>query len=99
MSEEERLLKIAKMEADAKAHEEEKGKVFKLREIQDKLEKDNEERQKKQGQAQDRLGPSFIYEMGKSVISDSKTGTLEDRVKRAAHTVQRTNLDDRGLLH
>eukprot|EP01125_Pyxidicula_operculata_P013525 TRINITY_DN448_c0_g1_i1.p1 TRINITY_DN448_c0_g1~~TRINITY_DN448_c0_g1_i1.p1 ORF type:complete len:273 (+),score=59.46 TRINITY_DN448_c0_g1_i1:37-855(+) len=45
------------------------------------------------------LGPSFLNSMGKEVYEDKTTASLEDRVKRGRHYVQKTNLDERGMFN
>jgi len=83
------------MEANAREHEKDRQKLLSLATENDKAEEDAEKAKPAKGEA---LAPNFLSDMSKAVYNDDKTGTVEDRVKRARFTAQRTNLDERGFL-
>lgn len=97
MTEEERARRLAEMEANAREHEQERLKLLKLAKENDEAEKEEE---KSRVTKRDELAPVFLNDLSKTVYTDSKTGTLEDRVKRARFTSQRPTgtLDERGFL-
>eukprot|EP01120_Amphizonella_sp_Union-15-10_P009758 TRINITY_DN3772_c0_g1_i1.p1 TRINITY_DN3772_c0_g1~~TRINITY_DN3772_c0_g1_i1.p1 ORF type:complete len:371 (+),score=104.32 TRINITY_DN3772_c0_g1_i1:116-1114(+) len=95
LSPEQKQKRLAEMEADANRHYDQKIQEIKTRHLKDKVE-DMVNKQRTDGMDR-HLNPRFIDSMSKSVYNDKSTSSVEDRVKRNINSVQRRNLDERGL--
>jgi len=88
MSEEEKKRRLEEMQKDAEKHEEQRWKRIKTEKEFDKIEEQNLDKNKNKH--------TFINDMNRSIYTEHND-TLEDRVKRNIHTLQRNS--GTALIH
>jgi len=93
LSEEERLKKLEEMKKDAEDLEKTRLERVKKYNEEDAYERAQVIKDTK------KETPNFINSLGKDVFSGGSTASIEDRVKRNRYYIQKTNLDERGMIN